>query len=210
MIDHKDAKAVLELCEKLPDETWVRIDNSDFAEIHASPLVADSYPIALVANADKADFIALSREALPHFSARTLELEQKIDEYNLLAAEHNAFAKQYVRETEQKIERLERVEKAAIELIKEVCNDCCQSDFPGECKICEYRELASAVEQALAALDEDHICKTCAHLKGDCGIGIAGDTENAYFCYAEIVQKVGLQDKCHNGKWQAKKGGVER
>jgi hypothetical protein len=48
------------------------------------------------------------------------------------------------------IEMLQRIKKAAKDLIVYTCNECVHSDDPGDCKVCEYGELALAVEQLLA------------------------------------------------------------
>lgn len=63
-----------------------------------------------------------------------------------------------------------------------------------------------ALKQTLAQADQAPICRSCNFLKGDMGIGIAGDTETAYFCYAtNDLNKVNLQDKCYTGKWQPRR-----
>lgn len=55
-----------ELCEKATAGKWERYDNDNYAEIHNGDTWGKSLsPIALVADADDADFIARSRTLIP-------------------------------------------------------------------------------------------------------------------------------------------------
>lgn len=112
------------------------------------------------------------------------------------------------RETEKdkQIDHLKKELKVTEKALIRACMDLSDDDL-GEPAIRAVSYLEKA-KQADMGMGEEHICKTCSHRKGDCGIGIAGDTENAYFCYAETIKKVNLRDKCHNGKWQARGSGV--
>lgn len=70
-----------EVCKAATHGPWIRQDTPDYAEIHALPLIEGLLPLAMVANADNADFIALARTALPELVARVRELEGETDPY---------------------------------------------------------------------------------------------------------------------------------
>lgn len=62
-------------CSKATPGPWVRQDTPDYGEIYKLPIKALSQPLALVANEDNTDFIALARTALPELVARVRDLE---------------------------------------------------------------------------------------------------------------------------------------
>jgi len=81
MFTKERVNEILAACSKATEEPWVRLAAPDYAEIYASPLISTSFPLALVASADNADFIALARTVLPQLAQRVLELEGEVDPY---------------------------------------------------------------------------------------------------------------------------------